>query len=119
MSRIWKLGQEQHDEYSLQSASFGNQTMKGVQETLDASVSAAASKVTGAGSAVTLFGWATSSTLGMWVGIVIGIAGLLVNWYFKHKSDRRAQAAHDAYMFKIRQQDLEIGHQHKAHEADE
>lgn len=74
------------------------QTMTQMQDTVEASVAAAASKVTGAGSAVTVVGWATESNIGMWAGLFIGIAGLLVNTYFKLRSDHRAQAAHDVYV---------------------
>ena len=75
--------------------------MNAVQESIEASVAAAASKATGAGSAVTFVGWLTSSNFGIWAGIVIGVAGLIVNWYFKHRSDKRASVAHDAYMRKM------------------
>lgn len=54
--------------------------------------------MTGAGSVVTLAGWFTSSNIGMWVGILIGISGLVINWYFKSRSDRRAQEAHRVFM---------------------
>lgn len=57
-----------------------------------------ANKAIGTGSAVTVMGWVTSSNLGLWVGIGIGIAGLLVNFYFRQKSDRRAAEAHRLYV---------------------
>jgi len=69
---------------------------------LDSTVAAVASKLTGAGSVMTMFGWFTSSNFGMWAGILIGILGLVVNWYFKHRGDRRAEEAHKAYMKKLR-----------------
>lgn len=34
----------------------------------------------------------------MWAGIVIGVIGLLVNFYYKRKGDRRAAEAHQRYM---------------------
>jgi hypothetical protein len=60
-------------------------------------------KATIAGSGGTILGWATSSEFGMWAGIVIGIAGLVVNWYFKRKSDIRNQQAHALYMQTLKQ----------------
>ena len=69
--------------------------------TIDATVATAAGKVTGVGSGMTLVGWFTASNVGMWLGILIGVAGLAVNWYFKHKSDKRAQEAHEVYMRKL------------------
>lgn len=55
-------------------------------------------KITLAGSAGSVVGWATSSNIGVWVGIVIGLAGLALNFYFKRRADRRHQVAHEAYM---------------------
>lgn len=75
--------------------------MAQVQQSIDATIAAAASKATGAGSAVTVFGFITSSNIGMWLGVLIGFCGLVVNWYFKRKSDRRAEEAHKAYMRKL------------------
>lgn len=68
------------------------------QETLDATVSSISSKAAAGGSVVTVVSWWQSSNLGMWFGIAIGVAGLLVNWYYKHRSDVRANAAHVARM---------------------
>lgn len=64
-------------------------------------VAAVADKVALAGSAGTLLGWATSSNFGMWAGILIGFCGLVVNWYFKRKSDHRSQEAHVAFLKKL------------------
>lgn len=81
-----------------------------VRDAVEATVASAASKATGTGSAVTFLGWFTSSDFGMWAGIVIGVAGLVISWYFKHKAElryeqanRRYEEAHEAYMFKIKQ----------------
>ena len=68
---------------------------------LHETIAATADKFTKAGSAGTLVGWLTSSEFGMWAGIVIGIAGLMVNWYFKRKMDRRNQEAHDLWMSRL------------------
>lgn len=57
-----------------------------------------ANKAVGGGSAVTLLSWLNSSNFGMWAGIAIGVVGLLVNWYFKHRSDKRADEIHRARM---------------------
>ncbi len=76
-------------------------TMESVQHTFDAAASAVASKVTGVGSGVTLVSWMTANEIGIWVGILIGLAGLFVNWYFKHKSDKRQTKAHEAYLARL------------------
>jgi hypothetical protein len=94
------------------------------QETLDATVTSISSKAAGAGSVVTVVSWWQSSNLGMWAGILIGVLGLLVNWYYKHRSNARADAAHN-----IRMRAIEAGISARAlermgkpsghHEADE
>lgn len=64
----------------------------------DTAASAVASKTTMVGSTVTVAGWATHSDFGMWAGIVIGVLGLVVNFYYRFKSDRRAAEAHRRYL---------------------
>lgn len=75
--------------------------MAQVTHSMEASISAVASKATGAGSAFTVFGFITSSNIGMWLGVLVGFTGLVVNWYFKRKADKRAEEAHQAYMRKL------------------
>lgn len=54
-------------------------------ETVDAALAAAGSKATYTGSGMVLSGWFFSSEFAVLIGIVIGIAGFLVNWYYRHK----------------------------------
>lgn len=68
------------------------------QETIDATVASVSNKAVGAGSAVTVVSWFNSSNLGVWAGIAIGLAGLLVNWYYKHQNNKRADATHKAHL---------------------
>lgn len=68
------------------------------QATVDATMAAIGSKATFGGAGATLAGWLFSSQFSVIVGIVIGITGLAVNWYYKAKQDRREQAAHDKRM---------------------
>lgn len=53
--------------------------------TVDAALAAAGSKATYTGSGMVLSGWLFSSEFAVLVGIVIGILGFLVNWYYRHK----------------------------------
>jgi Bacteriophage holin family, superfamily II-like len=83
--------------------------MNHVTNTVEASLAASGSKATWTGSAVTMFSGITSNEFGMWAGIVIGVAGLIISWYFKHKAElryeqanRRYEEAHGAYMEKMR-----------------
>jgi hypothetical protein len=54
-------------------------------ETIDTAIAATSSKATYTGSGMILSGWLFSSEFAVLIGIVIGIAGFLVNWYYKHK----------------------------------
>ena len=55
------------------------------QQTIDTALAAAGSKATYTGSGMVLSGWFFSSEFAVLVGIMIGIAGFLVNWYYRHK----------------------------------
>ena len=63
------------------------------------------SKTTLAGSATAGVGWATSSAFFGWVGVIIALLGLGVNYYFRRKEhelrlrdDARKEAEHLARM---------------------
>jgi heme/copper-type cytochrome/quinol oxidase subunit 2 len=66
----------------------------------EATMAAAGSKATYGGASATVASWFLSSEFGMLMGIVIGIAGLATNFYFKYKEDKRQQAEHDRKMGK-------------------
>lgn len=61
-------------------------------------MAAAGSKATFAGAGASIFGWLTSSEFGVVAGIVIGVVGLAVNWYFRRKTDKREQREYEARM---------------------
>lgn len=65
---------------------------------IEATIAAVGSKATYGGASATVASWFLSSEFGMLMGIVIGIAGLITNFYFKHKEDKRQQAEHDRRM---------------------
>jgi heme/copper-type cytochrome/quinol oxidase subunit 2 len=64
----------------------------------DATMAAVGSKATYGGASATVASWFVSSEFGMLMGIFIGIIGLLINFYFKHKEDKRRQEEHDRRM---------------------
>lgn len=70
------------------------------QETVDASISAIASKATYGGASTSVVSWFLSSEFGMVMGILIGLTGLAVNWYYKHKEDKRREAEHRKFLGK-------------------
>lgn len=66
--------------------------------TIDAAMAAAGSKAAYAGAGTSLSGWLLSSEAGVLAGIVIGVTGLIINYWFKRREDRRLQEEHDARM---------------------
>ena len=56
-------------------------------------IAAAASKSTWAGVVSMFFGWLVSSNAAIVVGMLVGVAGLLINWYYKHKNYKLRAAA--------------------------
>lgn len=68
------------------------------QETLDATIAAAGSKTTYAGATTSVAGWIFSSEFAALCGIIVGVVGLLVNYWFKRREDIRQQAEHEARM---------------------
>jgi hypothetical protein len=68
------------------------------QQTVDATIASAASKTTYGGASVTLGGWLVSSEAAVLAGIVLGLAGFVVNLYFRSRADAREEAEHRARM---------------------
>jgi heme/copper-type cytochrome/quinol oxidase subunit 2 len=64
----------------------------------EATMAAVGSKATYGGASATVASWFLSSEFGMLMGIAIGVAGLVTNFYFKYKEDKRKQAEHDRKM---------------------
>lgn len=74
------------------------------QHTIDASISAAGSKATYAGATTAVGSWFLSSEFGVLCGVVIGIAGLIVNIYFKRREDKRLQVEHEIRVQNMREE---------------
>lgn len=64
----------------------------------EATMAAVGSKATYGGASATVASWFLSSEFGMLMGIVIGLIGLAINAYYKHKEDKRRQEEHDRRM---------------------
>lgn len=68
------------------------------QAALDTTMATFGTKATYTGAGASIVAWILSSEFGMLAGLCIAAAGFLVNWYYKAKEDRRAQAEHDRRM---------------------
>lgn len=55
-------------------------------------ISAAASKSTWAGVVSMFLGWLVSSNAAIVVGMLVGVCGMLINWYYK-REDHKLRAA--------------------------
>jgi hypothetical protein len=64
----------------------------------DAAIAAIGHKTAQGGGAMTLLGWAVSSEGTAVIGILIGLTGLAIQWYYRRKQDRREQEEHDKRM---------------------
>lgn len=72
------------------------------KEAIEAATSAIASKSTYGGAAGAVLGWMLSSEFTVVVGVVVAIAGLVVNWYYKAKADKRAEKLFNARLERIK-----------------
>lgn len=63
------------------------------RDTIDAAVATTGSKVTFTGAGTSALSALFSSQAGVLYGVVIGIAGILVNWHFKRRAEKREQEA--------------------------
>jgi|AntAceMinimDraft_16_1070373.scaffolds.fasta_scaffold879875_1 hypothetical protein len=65
---------------------------------IEATVASIASKATYTGAGVTIGGGVMLSEVAVIVGMVMGVLGLLLNWYYRAKDDRRAVIEHERRM---------------------
>lgn len=68
------------------------------KDAVDGALAALGSKATYSGAGASVAGWLLSSEFAVLSGLILGLAGFLLNWFYKHKADRRAQAEHAAKM---------------------
>jgi hypothetical protein len=61
-------------------------------------MAAAGSKATYTGASTSVVAWMLSSEFGILVGVLLGLGGFGVNWYYQHKRNKREQAEHDRRM---------------------
>jgi uncharacterized protein YqgC (DUF456 family) len=68
------------------------------QVAIDSAIAAAGSKATYTGAGTIIGSWFLSSEFGILIGMLLGVGGFIVNWFYKHRADRRQQAEHDLKM---------------------
>lgn len=56
------------------------------------------SKATYTGASTSVLSWFLSSEFGILMGILVGVGGFGINWFYKHKEDKRRQAEHEKRM---------------------
>lgn len=70
-----------------------------VQQVADAasaaSIASIAYKFGWGGTATFLISWVVSSEFGVLIGVLLGLGGFLVTWYYKHKENKRQQELHE------------------------
>lgn len=71
-------------------------------EAAEIATASVASKSTYAGAASMVLGWIASNEAAILIGMLVAVAGFLVNWYYKAKSDRRAEALLQARLDSIK-----------------
>jgi hypothetical protein len=65
------------------------------QLAFDTTMAAVGSKATYGGASTSVVSWLLSSEFGILMGILIGLSGLIINWYYRHKEDKRRQEEHE------------------------
>jgi hypothetical protein len=69
-----------------------------MREHIEAALAALGLKPVFGGAAMSVLGWLNSSAGAAWCGVWIAFAGLLLNWRYNARKDRREQEAHEARM---------------------
>ena len=71
-------------------------------DAIDATMAAVGTKATYTGVGVSGLGWFLSNEFFGLAGILIGAAGLLITWYYKHKANKRHEREHELRMLLLR-----------------
>jgi hypothetical protein len=69
-----------------------------ISQTVDATLAAVGHKTAHAGAGTSFVGWLLSSEAGILIGILIGIAGLAIQWHYSRKRDKREEQEHKLRM---------------------
>lgn len=78
--------------------------MSNTSHAAEPAASAVASKFGYAGSGATIVGGLLSNEMAVAVGMLVGVLGFAIGWFYKHKENKRRQEFHDLQMEKLRAQ---------------
>jgi hypothetical protein len=67
-------------------------------QTIDSTLATVGWNTTKVGAGTTIFGFLTSSQGAALIGVCGVIGGLLIQWYYRRRQDRREQAEHERRM---------------------
>lgn len=79
------------------------------QTAIDATAATIGAKVAYTGATTTVGSWLLSSEFGVMAGLLIGVIGLLTNWYFQHRRDKREELEHQRRMEHMRTKPGDLG----------
>ena len=71
------------------------------QEAADATIAAVAQKFAYGGATTAFIGGVSANSIAAIGGLIVGIIGLIVTVYYKHRADQRAEDRHKAQMRKL------------------
>lgn len=69
-----------------------------ISQAIDTTLAAFGHKTAQAGAGTSVVGWLLSSQASILIGILIGVGGLLMQWHYSRKRDRREEAEHKLRM---------------------
>lgn len=71
----------------------------------EATIAAVAQKITVAGGSTAVLGGLTANEIAAFTGALVAVIGLLVQWYYKRKDDRRQDELHRARLAELRDEE--------------
>ena len=71
----------------------------------EATIAAVAQKITVAGGSTAVLGGLTANEIAAFTGALVAVIGLLVQWYYKRKDDRRQDELHLARLAELRDEE--------------
>lgn len=71
----------------------------------EATIAAVAQKFTVGGGATAAYGGITANDLLAYVGAIVAVLGLVIQWYYKRKDDRRQEELHKVRLAEAREEE--------------